>query len=80
MAKEKGATYSYPSRFGSHTSMIDQDETTKLGDAALVACRDEFGVYVTEKARLDTGLADPKRYVETRLTKLFVSKEKKKAE
>lgn len=51
-----------PSDYGSHASMIDNEETEKLEDDKLVALRDSVGVYVTKRDRLDTGLADPNRY------------------
>ena len=54
-------TYPYPSQFGSHSSMIDQEATVKLDDLKLVACRDAYGVYVTERNRLDNGLSDNNR-------------------
>ena len=70
--------YDYPSVFGSHSSMVDEEETKKLDDPNLVALKDEFGIYVTERARLDTRLADPNRYPSSRLGKLLSrSKEEK---
>ena len=61
--KEK---YPYPSRHGSHSSMINEQETSELealfGHSKQVALEDEKGLYITEKRRLDTGLADPSRY------------------
>lgn len=57
--------YPYPSKFGSHSSMIDEAETQKLNlDSSLVVIKDEFGMYVTKRNRLDSGLADPNRYVD----------------
>ena len=49
-----------PSRYGSHESMVVDHVTT--GDVEWVALRDEKGVYNTTTDRLDTGLADPRRY------------------
>ena len=60
--REKETPYNYPSRFGSHASMVDKDRTDKLGNPDLVVCKDEFGFYTTYKRRLDSGLADPNRY------------------
>jgi hypothetical protein len=57
--KEK---YKFPTRFGSHNSMVDVDLTADLAREGLVVCKDEFGWYITEKRRLDNGLADPLRY------------------
>ena len=72
----KVSNYAYPSYFGSHTSMIDEEETAKLDKEDLVACRDEYGVYTTNKNRLDSGCADPNRFRESRLEKLFKKNEK----
>ena len=47
--------------------MIDEAETAKLTDPLLVACLDEFGVYITERKKLDDRSADPNRYVGKRL-------------
>lgn len=52
----------YPSPFGSHLSMVDLEETAKLNDPNLVVLKDNAGFYVTERNRLDSGLADPNRY------------------
>jgi hypothetical protein len=52
----------FPSLYGSHSSMIDEEETKKLDDEKMVALRDEKGLYVTYKKRLDTKMADPSRY------------------
>ena len=60
-SKTKKEKYSYPSRFGSHESMIDEEATEKRTDDKVVL-RDEHGPYVTERSRLDTKLADPNRY------------------
>ena len=61
--KEK---YPYPSRHGSHSSMINEEKTNELealhGNSDRVVLEDEKGFYITEKRRLDTGLADPSRY------------------
>ena len=61
--KEK---YLYPSRHGSHSSMINEEKTAELialyGHSKNVVLEDENGFYITEKRRIDTGLADPSRY------------------
>ena len=57
----------YPSDFGSHTSMANEELTGKIAaakqDAAdpWVVLADERGPYATRKSRLDSGLADPNR-------------------
>lgn len=53
--------YPYPSQFGSHASMIVEEETKRLHDDCFVICKDAFGMYVTEKANIDNGLADTYR-------------------
>jgi len=52
----------YPSDYGSHLSMLNEEETSKLKDENLVALSDNVGVYVTKRSSLDNGLADPNRY------------------
>jgi hypothetical protein len=67
-------TYAYPSRFGSHESMINLLETSRLefvGNKTDVVLTDEYGDYVTTRNKLDSGEADPARYRESRLGKLF---------
>ena len=61
--------YPYPSHYGSHKSMVASE-----GEDGTVICKDEHGEYQTTKDRLDSGLADPRRYALSRL------KEEKKAE
>lgn len=56
------------SRFGSHASMIVGDEVVQV--VALgwprytrdVVLHDNGHTYITERSRLDNGLADPNRY------------------
>ncbi len=73
MAKRKDVVpkYTYPSRFGSHASMILKEE----GD--VVTCQDEFGEYTTSRSRIDNGLVDPARCAQNRLGKLFQGKKEK---
>lgn len=104
MANEKDKKESgpiYPSRFGSHTTMVDKAKTALLvpnddmsrtpaenalrakhiANGLLVVCADEYGDYETLKERLDSGCADPNRYVTKRLNKLFnLQSESKKEE
>lgn len=73
---QKQADYPYPSRFGSHSSMLSTNrDTVPVG---CVICIDEHGQYITEANRLDNGLADPNRYKTDRLTKLFANNKKEK--
>ena len=47
----------YPSRFGSHQTMV----TTALS-SSWVICEDEKGSYATQQKFLDSGVADPHRF------------------
>ena len=57
----------YPSDFGSHASMANEELTGKIAAAKQdatdpwVVLADERGSYATRKSRLDSGLADPNR-------------------
>lgn len=64
MAKEskkqhegKSTKITTPSQFGSHKSMV-----IKELDDERVLCKDDTHEYITFKKRLDSGLADPRRY------------------
>lgn len=59
--------YKYATRYGSHASMVDEEKTEELNDENKVVLEDEHGYYITDKSRLDNGLADPKRYNSNRL-------------
>jgi hypothetical protein len=63
----KQESYKYPTRFGSHSSMIDEEKTGKLNDGQRVVLEDEHGYYTTERKKLDSGSADPNRYKGDRL-------------
>ena len=64
---KKEAKIVYPSDFGSHTSMANEELTGKIAAAKQdatdpwVVLKDERGDYATRKSRLDSGLADPNR-------------------
>ena len=51
--------------------MIDEAETEKLGNESKVVLKDEFGLYTTDRNRLDNGLSDPNRSATSRLAKMF---------
>lgn len=60
---DTGRTITMPSAYGSHRSMVV--EHTQFGlelDDDHVLCKDDVHYYITEKVRLDNGLADPNRY------------------
>tara|TARA_B100000749_G_C18410295_1_gene458776 strand:+ start:1020 stop:1265 length:246 start_codon:yes stop_codon:yes gene_type:complete len=65
---QKSEKYPYPSRYGSHSSMIDEEKTEELSDKNLVVLEDEHGYYITSRKKLDSGFADPKRYEFSRLS------------
>lgn len=64
---EKPKAYEFPSRFGSHASMVDEEATAALKDEKMVVCNDELGSYTTERAKLDSGMADLNRYTRFRI-------------
>lgn len=57
----------YPSDFGSHTSMANEELTGKIAAAKQdavdpwVILADERGAYATHKSQLDSGMTDPSR-------------------
>jgi hypothetical protein len=57
----------FPSLYGSHSSMIDEEETEKLDDGTMVVLKDEKGFYKTYRKRLDNKMADPRRYNMSRI-------------
>jgi hypothetical protein len=58
----------FPSLYGSHSSMIDEEETEKLDDGTMVVLKDEKGFYKTYRKRLNNKMADPRRYNMSRTT------------
>ena len=60
--QSKEEKYPYPTRYGSHASMIDEAQSEDLKDKELAVLTDEHGSYVTLRNRLDSGLADSRRY------------------
>ena len=63
---KKQGPYPYPSRYGSHLSMVDEEKTGELNKENKVVIQDEHGYYITDENRLDNGLADPNRYSASR--------------
>jgi hypothetical protein len=67
---KKEAKVVYPSDFGSHNSMANEELTGKIAGAKQdttdpwVILADERGPYATQKSRLDSGMADPNRYAD----------------
>ena len=77
--KKAQPTIEVPSLYGSHASMIDENLQEAVASEGWVILRDEKGVYNTTRDRLDTGLADPRRYdssrvIETPNTRAVVKK------
>jgi len=69
--QEKEVLPTYPSDYGSHASMVDKEATKTLNEGIefdnlsstdSVVIDTDKGSYTTVKNRLDTGLADPRRY------------------
>ena len=67
VVKQKVEKYQTPSEYGSHASMVE--EGTEAEDGWIVL-RDEKGLYSTSVDRLDTGLADPRRYNSNRVAEV----------
>jgi len=65
----KAEKYPYPTRFGSHKSMVVESTPEELKDLAEdeVICQDEFGRYKTQAKRLDNGQSDGFRFDSHRL-------------
>lgn len=60
-------TITTPTPFGSHSSMVvSSDLVEAIIGPNQVICVDQDGYYITEKNRLDTNLADPNRYANTK--------------
>ena len=65
---QTGNSVTTPTWFGSHASMVVDHSEVQIGDTDVklsehqVLCEDDNGYYVTEKKKLDNGLADPNRY------------------
>jgi hypothetical protein len=60
----------YPSDFGSHATMANEELNGKIAAAKQdagdewIILTDERGNYATRKSRLDTGMADPSRFAD----------------
>lgn len=52
----------FPSPYGSHQSMVDENLTKELGQDGKVMCKDGEGYYITKAVNLDNGAADPFRF------------------
>jgi hypothetical protein len=74
----KGKAPTFPSDFGSHAGMTNEELTAKVAAARQDAAdpwlilTDERGDYGTRQSRLDTGLADPHRYADQRVREKMV--------
>lgn len=65
---QTGTTITTRTAFGSDSDMIVDLSSYKpisIGNDQVV-CRDDRGFYITQKNRIDTGLADPNRYANTK--------------
>ena len=67
-SKEKNSPY--PSRYGSHESMVVENNE---GDA-WIACKDDKGPYVTSRTHLESGLMDPNRLTTAKFRRDMVKK------
>jgi len=71
--KEKVSSYPYPSRYGTHKSMVLDTQVASNGQT-YAKCADEYGEYITPLSNVDSGLSDPNRTSQKRLSKLFSGK------
>lgn len=55
---KKSATPTFPTRYGSHSSMINEDYKEYNNSGQFVVCTDERGDYITTWKSLDNGLCD----------------------
>jgi len=75
MAKktDNKAKYPYPSHFGSHACMVDEEKTAEISQEPnnpnLVVIKDEYGFYTTTRNRLDDGICDHNRCGERMIVK-----------
>jgi len=67
---ESGREVTTKSWFGSHSEMVvsEGEEGTPVVELNKeeVICKDDRGYYITNKNRLDNGLADPNRYTSSK--------------
>jgi hypothetical protein len=71
--KEEKVKYQYKTRFGTTKDMVIEDCGSNH-----IRCSDEFGEYLTTRNHIDSGLTDPNRCAQSRLTKLFSGVKKEK--
>lgn len=70
MAKDKreiGRTISGKTAYGSETSFISENTIGVELDQDEVLCKDERGYYITFRDRIDSGMADPRRWGNERI-------------
>lgn len=72
-----GRNITTKSAYGSHSNMMVPCEDQIFQNIQLkdnqVLCRDDDGMYLTEKQYIDSGLADPNRYGRPESRKLFTT-------
>ena len=69
VAPVKKEKYAYPSRYGSHESMVVLD-----GEGPYLVCEDEKGFYLTSSNHLDNGMMDPWRITTPKFRKDMLDK------
>lgn len=61
-----GHSITTKTHFGSHAEMVVDHKSLNINvDENSVLCKDDQGYYITNKNRLDDGLADPNRFANT---------------
>lgn len=48
-----------------HTTLLTDGKIVEITDTSVV-CKDDIGFYITNKSMIDSGLADPNRYANTK--------------
>jgi hypothetical protein len=66
--RDTGRTISGKSAYGSESAFIVENLIGAEVGPDQVLCKDERGYYVTFRGRIDSGIADPRRWGNERLT------------
>lgn len=75
--KPKTGAAAYPSPYGSHSCMINEEATAALNNPLRVVCTDEDGDYETDRDRIDNNTADANRHSGSRIRKKVVIQKEK---
>lgn len=71
-----GSIITTKTHFGSHAEMVvDLSKANIKVNPDEVVCMDDRGYYVTNKSRIDNGLADPNRYTDSKRVNVVFEEE-----